>query len=228
MALPRKITLTGVDDSVDPARLADISMAYPNVEWGILFSPKLQGVGRYPSLAYVRRLLAFNELAGMSLSAHLCGAHSKQLIGDGSLPPSIDRLIEREHFDRVQINTIDPMASPPRLGNWARQRGMRAIMQCRNSTVFPGDDSVDWLFDQSGGRGIEAQEFPFQAVPGRLSGYAGGIGPDNVMGIVSAIQMGGADTYWIDMETSLRDGKDHFDLTKCWAVCREVYGGIFD
>jgi len=74
------------------------------------------------------------------------------------------------------------------------------------------------LFDASGGRGqiattLEAPQF------GIPCGYAGGIGPDNVLERVSAINaMAGDLDTWIDMESSLRTATgatDRFDLQKC-------------
>jgi phosphoribosylanthranilate isomerase len=84
---------------------------------------------------------------------------------------------------------------------------------------FPEDDSIDYLFDTSGGRG----EIPL-AVPGhnkaRLVGFAGGITPENVLRWIGSVN---AQNYWIDMESGVRTD-DWLDLDKCEAVCRAIWG----
>jgi phosphoribosylanthranilate isomerase len=81
--------------------------------------------------------------------------------------------------------------------------------------TFPDDDTVDWLFDRSGGL------WPPHPGGDRLVGYAGGIGPDNVADVLE--QIGATGPYWIDMESGVRTD-DRFDLGKCRRVCEAVYG----
>jgi phosphoribosylanthranilate isomerase len=57
--------------------------------------------------------------------------------------------------------------------------------------------------------------------PGRPVGYAGGIGPDNVVDIIKRINAAGP--YWIDMESKIRTD-NWLDLKLCRAVCEAVYG----
>jgi hypothetical protein len=59
--------------------------------------------------------------------------------------------------------------------------------------------------------------------PGPFCGYSGGIGPATVVEILGRIAAPDGALYWIDMESGVRtDGA--FDLAKCEAVCRAVYG----
>jgi len=213
---PEFITFTGADDQTDVSGMCALAADYP-VEWGILFSPKRQGTGRYP-LTVGR----FTNM-GLQLAAHLCGGDARDVIENGE--SQWDELLEN-CFARAQINTADPKVQPALIKEWADRLALRAILQCRGE--FPDVRAVDVLFDASGGRGIEPTSWPKPAI-GRLNGYAGGLNPANVGNAVQKIAArfahgcSGA-TYWIDMESGVRDEHDRFDLAKCRAVCEAVYG----
>lgn len=209
-ALPEFITFTGVDDDTDPAAMVALSDEYP-IEWGILFSPKRQGAGRYPRLATVEWLVS--EVL-LTYSAHLCGGDAREVIESGASHHDLSG-----YFGRAQINTADPKVQPSLIGLWAREAGLRAILQCRGP--FPDVHAVDVLYDASGGRGILPTSWPSGL--DRLCGYAGGLSPDNVAAAVSVIGSR-ATRYWIDMESGVRDDRDRFDIGKCRAVCEAVYG----
>ena len=211
-SLPKFITFTGADDRTSIDGMRELSEQYP-IEWGILFSPKRQGEGRYPSMRFVERLVSGSSL---NFSAHLCGGDSRDVIGQGK--SSHDDLIS-EYFVRSQINTSDPKADPFLIAVWANRLGVTPIMQCRDT--FPNDMRVAWLFDASGGRGISPKSWPAPA-SSILTGYAGGLRPENV---ADAIEIIGSlsDNYWIDMETGVRDENDRFDLSLCRQVCEKVF-----
>lgn len=215
MALPPKfITFTGVDESTSVEALRAISLRYP-VEWGVLFSPRHQGIdNRYPSIKFIQHL---TSVEGLQLSAHLCGGYARELISDGRT--SLDQAI-RAHFDRVQINTADPNIDLNAVKKWAEDLEVSVIVQCREG--FPNDGRVSWLYDVSGGRGVSPGLWP-PAPPDVLVGYAGGINPGNVLQVIDHV---GAvcNAYWLDMETGVRSVGDLFDLRKCLAVCEAVFG----
>lgn len=207
---PEFITFTGADEWTSIDGMRALSRQYP-IEWGVLFSPKRQGVDpRYPGGEAQSRLLWSN----LRLSAHLCGAYSDAIMAG---QPILDIPVDLGYFRRIQVNHATP--DPTRIVEFRKGWGpMRCIAQARGP--FPDDDSVDWLFDASGGRGVAPAAWP--AHPGRLVGYAGGIGPDNVLSVLAA-GVGSAAPYWIDMESGVRTD-DRFDLEKCRAVCEQVYG----
>jgi len=219
MRKPEFVTLTGPDDATDIHRMVAIQARAP-VEWGILFSPKRQGEGRYPSFAFVHGLAG----TGLRLSAHLCGAYAREAFATGGcaalglFPPGT--------FSRVQVNgplQDDIGTSVLAAASTARAAGAsRAVLQAPGG--FPDDDRVDWLHDASGGRGKLPPSWP-EAAPGMaLVGYAGGLGPDNVAEHLPTIAAAaGRVPYAIDMETRLRTD-DLFDLDACEAVLRAVYG----
>lgn len=210
-ALPSFITFTGLDAWTDLRRVANLSSRYP-IEWGVLFSPKRQGVDpRYPD---GETLSAIMWMAGIQKAAHLCGDHARSIMQSGECGPIP---VDLFYFDRVQVNhaSPDPLAINAFRDGWGR---FRCIAQSRGSE-FPADTSVDWLHDLSGGRGEAGAFWPEH--PGRLVGYAGGINPENVASVIAGIN---ADApYWIDMESGVRTD-DRLDLDKCEAVCRAVYG----
>lgn len=209
--LPEFITFTGVDDETDPAGLEQLADDYP-VEFGLLFSPKRQGIEpRYPKLSTIERL---TEEMPLRWSAHLCGADARAWLYEDRCEHDLRR------FQRVQINTADPNIKPSMVGMSACKRNLRAIMQCRG--LFPRVASVDVLYDASGGRGIVPDHWPV-AVNTTLCGYAGGLRPENVAQAVAVISTK-AVRYWIDMESGIRDERDRFSLAKCRAVCEAVYG----
>lgn len=212
---PDFITFTGADDQTDHQDLLDLSEEYP-VEFAILFSETKRGQPRYPTQKWINSL----EGLDLSLAAHICGSWAHQIVHTGQ--SAIDDRLGM--FDRVQINTADPL-DIDLLCSWKSRiedmfgREFRIILQTRDK--FPEDDRLEWLFDASGGRGIFPDSWPKppQKETVRL-GYAGGLGPDNVLDAVKAINLDFG--YWIDMETRIRNASDQFDLGLCRDVCRQL------
>jgi hypothetical protein len=203
---PRFITFTGADEHTDIDRMVSLSKKYP-IEWGILFSPKRQGQGRYPPLEFVQRLI---DCGRLHLAAHLCGGHARSALA------GVDPL-GLASFERVQINTTEQNIDIAAVRKWGEGIGARVILQCRGE--FPGTAAVAWLFDTSGGRGLMPDSWP-KPHPTQISGYAGGIGPDNVLDVLSRIE---ATDFWIDMESKVRNANDRFDLDAVERVCRLVW-----
>lgn len=211
---PEFITFTGADDWTSIEGMQALSAKYP-IEWGILFSPKRQGSDpRYPGGEAQSRLL----WSGLTLSAHLCGEYSRRIMAGESVVDISP--VDLGCFARIQVNHVDPV--PARIIEFRNGWGpMRAIAQTRADT-FPRDTSVDWLFDRSGGRGEAPTAWPVHPGGDRLVGYAGGISPENIRGVMSELeQLSGR--YWIDMESGVRTD-DRFDLGKCRVVCETVFG----
>lgn len=79
------------------------------------------------------------------------------------------------------------------------------------------------LYDVSGGKGIQPKKW-HPPVEGVRCGYAGGIGPDNVVEILKKIgDVAGETPFWIDMETKVRDDADKFDIVKVESVLEQVH-----
>lgn len=216
--LPTFITFTGADEQTDLGRMHALSEAYP-IEWGILFSPKRQGSDpRYPPMTFVRQLIKHGRWP--RLAAHLCGGHTLCVMDGHALPADLDEML-LYHFGRVQINGA-PVHAWKKVHEWAMCRSITPIMQCADG--WPSSYAVDWLFDKSGGRGKVPASWPAHPPAGRRVGFAGGLDPDNVAQHVEAIAGTSDLTYWIDMETGVRDDDNRFSLDNCQAVCEAVYG----
>lgn len=223
-----RVTITGADNHTDPRDLADLSLRFPFVEWGVLFSVN-DNRPRYPSRGWVERLAEIKgamSLRNFHLSAHFCGALAKEaMTGSGWM---LD-CVRGWGFTRVQINgfaldKVDAMRS---------RKGLEIILQTRDlATISPhqdfarsrrtDDERYSLLFDASGGRGVSPERWP-QA--GHMNGddvavgYAGGITPDNVLSVFG--ELAHVEPTWIDMESGVRTD-DRLDLYKVDRVLSQV------
>lgn len=211
-------TLTGADDHVQQADLWHIASHFrPGlVEWGILYSTNNQGVGRYPSFDWIEQLV---EMMGRGktprFSLHVCGRAVEQLLNGTGHVSEIAKA-----FPRIQINfrareyPIDAVkAAMSRYSdktiitqhNFANAALWRDLRDFKNHAI---------LFDQSGGRGLSPVSWP-APIDGVNSGYAGGLGLDNLEPELRNIQLAsqGLNNCWIDAEGKLRDKRDRFDIT---------------
>lgn len=103
------LSLSGVDDSVSPRTLCDISQEFSFVEWGVNFRAEKQGKEpRYASLAWLRQLQEeidrrqqTGKFAPIHFAAHLGGEYCVDVLkGDTSL---VRTLWEDYGFLRVQL-----------------------------------------------------------------------------------------------------------------------------
>lgn len=232
MIRPKFITFTGIDERTDPRRVMELSKRYP-IEWGILFSRQKQGQAqRYPSLDAMGRFLRATDVSGIRLSAHICGRYSRDIFTGGGRVGEGLRQFMGGRFDRTQINIADGETSveekdarPEIAAEFAKSIwAEKAIIQCRGN--FPDDPAVDWLYDRSGGAGVVPDNWDAAAFhTGAFCGYAGGIGPDNVVDVLEKIGWVHPKDkpFWIDMEGKIRS-EEWLDLDKCEAVAKAVYG----
>ena len=80
-----------------------LSTHYTWIEWGILFRPDLEGTPRYPTQAWVDKLVKVNKDAGsfMRLAGHLCKSRCQEILsGDYSFAKSL----AAKGFGRLQVN----------------------------------------------------------------------------------------------------------------------------
>ena len=218
--LPSFIAFTGVDDPQLLDRMQALSARYP-VEWGILVDDAQTDARLFPDATQRAALLS---RGGLRWAAHICGEQARLIANDPD-----GATVDVTGFQRVQVNHSFSGSASAQVDctvRFGRAHGVRTMLQC--SSDFPADARLDWLFDTSFGTGVAATYWPALPPGGPFCGYSGGIKPDNARSVVTAI---GASIdasidrgqYWIDMESGVRtDGC--FDLAKCEAVCRAVYG----
>lgn len=223
-------TFTGVDSKTDLGRVAELSAHYPFLEFGILLSRTPEDKDpRYPVFAEIERIVA--TLSGKSkLALHVCGRAVGEFVRvteDGDFAGwDIEDLVSAG-IGRIQLNFNFERAglSLKELGGAVRRTGAKVITQhfSANSAVSEGisEPNHHVLYDASGGRGVLAAGYdkPFA---GKYTGYAGGIGPENAVAAVTAIQtVTGDKDVWIDMESRIRtDG--YLDLDKCEKVAASI------
>ena len=216
------ITFTGVDEWTNIDELVDIQRRYPKVEFGVLVSRKWQeNNDRYMSPEQVKELQGH----GLRLSAHFCGSLAREVFNMGGFTEihgAYDGM-----FDRVQLNVATCTDVAPTCIMPGPLKEV-IIQQGSNLSIFEqchiaSGDHVSVLLDKSGGQGIDTPiEVPLYAQKVHV-GFAGGIGPDNVIDklkqITSSPNIG---KFWIDMESSVRT-YDTFDVCKVDEVCKKVY-----
>lgn len=257
------IGFCGADDSVHPHQLAIMSYTYPTVEFGVLFRPDKEGTPRYASPAWVDQLRVtvqhMKNASGhtIKLAAHLCGSRVNDLLDDKNM--DFLRYIQSVGFQRVQINaTAVNGVDTSRLTESATSlwriiqdfQQLEFIVQ-KNDETKPlwepievllsnhrNITNVSMLLDESKGTGL-VSSISSWSQPSVLyrTGYAGGIGPNNVGDILKNIidlitssdcsetKRNLQQHFWIDMESSLRsikNGNDIFDLDKCFQVVDTV------
>lgn len=257
------VTFTGWDRHTDLFELQTFLEDCPQqtVEIAVLYSSRQDDDDRYPECGQAIEILRTSKAAGQRTAVHICGRAARELVA--SVDAAVDHtqiVLPWEAAgivtlaDRVQINVTEDAWQEGaekyrRALTLSRMFNRPIIVQSRVAEAWPavahlGPDAermVPILFDRSAGTGKpllaqpengEPRPYP-TPVPGRLVGYAGGLGPDNVAEFMRSIYApGGArERYWIDMETGIRerfstskrrpDGPEpatYVSLTKCQRV----------
>ncbi len=221
-----RVSLTGPDDHTSVADLVRLAERYPFVEWAILYSPKREGTGRYPSADWRRRFEDACQDLPIQRAIHVCGQGVPTFAAQG--PDSVPIAA----YQRVQWNVnlsrwdrSDVELFLQRLATLTTEKGVpqRSILQHnKNNEPFIHElpHLVDVLYDASGGHGkvLDTILGPWYT---RFTGYAGGLGPDNVVAVVQRIQEANPLPFYMDMESSLRTD-DRFDLDKAGFVLKAL------
>ncbi len=230
------VTFTGADDSVDPAKLIELSKKYEEkIEFGILFSVSKEGTDRYPSASWINKLADMVTGHNIKLSAHLCGSYVDTMAVVKSSSEYgkhlwLDTFQDASTvFQRVQINSGH---QPP--VDFSETEYLRSLKRIKEKAIIIQTDGiksahhtlldihglmVSSLVDSSGGRGSESIFIP----PGYESewGFAGGINPDNVQDKIANIMDVYSGSFWIDMESGVRT-ENKFDLVKVESVMKII------
>lgn len=238
-----KISLIGVDEKTNLYDLVKLQYS-TNIplEYGFLYSSPREGEeNRYPTGNFI------NFAKGV-LSDHSDGTVSLHLCGDVAYYYLVNEYVKNyplvhliENIDRIQFNLHwgklkqHPIEIIEDGIAYYQQNDQRVIFQYNDNNkefidlLKHRETHVDILFDNSGGLGKELNN-PQKAIKGFNCGYAGGISPDNVYGILNRIsQVNDEDTsIYIDMESGIRDENDWFSIEKCKQVIKEVERWITD
>lgn len=215
------VTFTGWDRHTDLTELQSFleDMPQQRVEVAVLFSRRRNNEDRYPDPVLAEDILRVAKASGQHTALHLCGQAARGLLESASepvLPWSAANLVHLA--ERVQVNVGEDFWVPgpekyQRAARLARALGRPVIIQAREVESWPDVEGfyrgasrmVPFLFDRSAGAGVEPSGWP-APIPGRLVGYAGGIGPDNASELCSWLAETAGARWWLDMETRIREG----------------------
>ena len=226
----RYCTLTGVDGFTSLEDLGVLASEFPFVEFGFLYSPSRQGTpGRYPSVVTLQRILG-KLPSHIHVALHACGQGVSDFLVGESVARELGEMV-KSRSGRVQLNFNYSRGQIDigELNAFIERFEAPVIIQHNHSNaecvmaLTAANRSV--LFDESGGRGKSPDQWP-RSLPGACCGYAGGLGPDNLRQQLPKIQdAAGGLPYWIDMESSLRNESDWFDVAKA-RQCLEIAKGF--
>lgn len=231
-----RVTITGADDSTSIPWLLSTSNKYPFVEWGILVSRSSVGSYRFPSIRWIDDLqLAIKQSAvSPQLSLHICGKYVRDICRGDWTSLEADLLKYLEMVDRIQLNFhsythLWENEAKEALSQKAEQYAWQVILQADgvNDPLIAeiqqnGNVDAVPLFDTSGGAGVLPDKWPTSTLG--FCGYAGGLGPDNVLAQLDQIadQAHNADI-WIDMERNVRSHDDLIlDANKVESVLAQI------
>jgi hypothetical protein len=212
------VTFTGVDAETDIGRLRQINADYPVAEWRVLYSHTKTGIGRYPKRSWIESFVDSNPTE-VRCALHLCGKAAQEWIEGESYLRDLAR-----HFDRLQLNIVGARTNSSVLRQALLANAHPSVItqhhegNAKLTQELYGLPNHAILFDGSGGRGRLPEGWP-EPVLGVAGGYAGGLGPSTIGpqdDLIARVTQG--QPYWLDMEQSLRDKQDVFDLNKVQAV----------
>lgn len=214
----KRVTFTGIDPWTRPQELQALHGQYPFVEFGFLITESKNAGNRYPQPVMLK---SFKKL-GLPMALHVCGKLSHNLVHTNDWQSVIDRLGGAfDLFDRIQLNI-------PKTRRFSREltfpENKAIILQLHEGTeelfeCYRRLPCIQGFQDASGGRGVACDQW--MAPQTDFFGYAGGLGPENVVEAVRAIDAVCPTDYWIDMESNIRTN-DKFDLSKCRSVCERL------
>jgi hypothetical protein len=232
----RFVTLTGAGEKTNFARMVRLSERFPFTEWGVLYSPNRAGKeNRYPSLEWLEKFANKAQKHSLNIALHLCDQGVKDVLATAGIhhnarTADMERLMDLvRKFDRIQLNIrakapdVDLIERLVRNMSYLDTRP-RVILQwnSHNEPVCKelghlGVPGVEFSVDSSGGRGLVCDQWPqLDPTVFRRPGYAGGLGPDNIRAQLEALtELQAGRSFWVDMESKLRDEQDGFSLDRC-------------
>ena len=216
-----KVTLTGIDNTTDFEQAHVLSARFPRLEWGILLGGT--ETPRYPSIDLIGQWAMQCQEKGTRTAMHLCGKFARAWIDKDQ-----EIVILARQFGRIQVNVVASRIDVNALVEAIKEGRHHDIITQHNqaneeiTARLAGISNHSVLFDASGGRGVGPAQWPL-ALEGKTCGYAGGMGPANVVEELARIeQAAGGSSFWIDMEGQIRTPDDTLDLSKCEQVLSQV------
>lgn len=218
-----RVTITGADDSTEIGDLQKLSVEFPFVEWAILVSRSQEGRPRFPSRAWTEAFVDLVADADVNVAMHMCGAWVRELLTGElkweELPTGLLAVAKR-----IQINThaephLSKMAMISKLSEQSEKTFIFQWDGVNDHLAYVANSfnlSVNALYDSSHGTGILPQKWESVRHIHIPCGYAGGLGPENLLQELPKIAAAaGHAAIWIDMERRVRTDDDSaLDLDK--------------
>ena len=235
-----KVTFTGIDATTDMGKVSRLAARYPWAEFAVLVGTNTGHDTNpiFPSMPVINALRA--TLRQRQTAIHLCGIYARTALGKGNStlrPRELYSLCAG--FGRVQINLPTgagvSAAERNHVQALARFREIDGVVLQHRSgweSVPMREPNVEYLFDLSGGLGLE--QFHLWPEPPRPRihidsplnlrvGYAGGMGPHNMGQALEFVDRYPESSMWLDMERNVRtEDARSLDIAKVWAVCAQV------
>ena len=198
------LTFTGVDEYTDLGRLRRTGEKNPHVEFGVLAGSSTGKEPRFPRAEWIRILLG----AAPRTALHVCGRLSRAVM-DGDYEEVLETA---RGAGRIQVNAAAYRMD--RIAGLADAAGREVILQLRTAPPAHGPAGAAFLWDRSGGRGVQGFEAWPETPAGVKIGYAGGVDPGNAAEAAALVRRIGGPGAWIDAESGVRskDGSDRFLL----------------
>lgn len=218
-----KVTFTGADERTKQKNLYKMFEKHPKIEWGILLS-KNNGRARYPGTNWIEDLVG--EYPSLPISFHFCGEYVKEMISGDFAKLELPFI---KGSSRIQINfhnndILDCSGFLEKI----KKMNNQFIFQVNDKSLFVYEEAkiqcnnVFPLFDKSAGTGTTPDSWP---ISNGYAGYAGGLGPDNLLEELSRINLV-SNEVWIDFETKVRNNFDEFDLNiveTCYQIASRYF-----
>jgi len=220
----KKVTFTGVDKWTNLKHMIELWNKNQYVEWGFLYSEKSMGVEkRYPTKKEILSYFGDN----MNKSLHLCGSVVRDILENGNINYDVSYLISMVNRVQLNFNLNRTKLNMIKFFNVINDYDKTFILQVNDNNKlfidsivpFIDKDKFHYLFDASGGIGIEFNEVP-KPIEGKICGWAGGLNPENLESKLIQLEkeLPKDLPIWIDMETGVRTD-DYFDLSKVEKCC---------
>lgn len=220
-----RVTFTGADYHNDLGALRDFQQQYPAAELAVLLCPSrlANGEAGYPPYSWIEK---FAAAVHPRIALHLCEETIGNFLQGEAHVWRLARL-----FRRVQLNIfqktspVDPMDVDFAATGLKEDTGADLIvpMNLNNADMVHAltNPDIQILFDGSGGTGKLAESYG-RPLKGRFCGWAGGLGPHNIVAEHEKIRAVATGSYWVDMESRVKDPQGYFSIPLCVDVMQKL------
>lgn len=205
------LTLSGIDESIPRPSLVEMAR-WRSVELAFHYRPASRGRPRYPSYSWLRIAMPCARGEGARCALHVSGA--------GALPDLLERRVDDlvSFADRIQIDGTCRVADVEAVCDRFPDKQIITRHKPKNlalvSEVHRTNHAV--LVDE-GGRGAFTRRTWHRPTTSKFVGFAGNLGPENLVARLERYANALGDGAWIDLEESLRI-VDRFDVARARAI----------